>query len=378
MNAFSIEDLRQKAKRYLPKAVFDMADGGAEDEKSLFYNREIFNRFYFVPRVLQDVSQRLLTTPFLRKTIDLPLAIAPMGMAGLLYPKADLAIAKAAKSMGVPYTLSTMATSTIEEIAAIGGCYGFQLYVLKNRRITETLVERADYAHCQFLILTVDFPLSGKRERDLKNRFTMPYRPSIANLFDFAMHPRWSFNLWRHGVPTLVNLQKTAQENVQALYAVLNQELDPSLTWEDFKWLRKIWQKPLLVKGLLAAEDCKIAFDHGADAVILSNHGGRQLDGTTAPLAVLPEIRQALGKEPAIFIDSGFRRGADVIKALCLGANGVFLGKALLYGVAAGGEKGAKRALDIFKDEMERAMALLGVSSLTELNHNFLRKEEGL
>ncbi|MFV0385994.1 alpha-hydroxy-acid oxidizing protein [Paracoccus sp. (in: a-proteobacteria)] len=363
---FSTHDFRERARRRLPRMIFDYLEGGAGDERGLDANTRAFHDWHFLPRRLVDVSRRDLSAPLWDCRHSLPLYIAPTGFNGALRHGADAMLARAAAQAGIPFALSTAATAPIEEIAREGeGEKWFQLYVL-HREISAAMCKRALDAGYSALILTVDVPLNGYRERDMRNGFGLPPRYTPRTIWDGVTHPQWSLDFLRHGVPRLKNFETSDGHDPEVQAALMKRQMDASFDWEALAVLRDQWPKRLMVKGILRADDAARCIAMGCDAVILSNHGGRQLDDTIAPVRVLPEI--AAGLDAPVLMDSGIRRGDDVLKALCLGASMVGLGRAALYAVAAGGEDGVLRLLAILRDEIDRGLAMLGCADLTALD----------
>jgi (S)-mandelate dehydrogenase len=368
--AINIEDLRQMTRRRLPRAIFDFFDGGAEDEVTLRDNRAAFERVRLLPKVLVDVSTINLQTDFLGKTASLPLAIAPTGGISAGRAGAELALARAAKAFGVPFTLATPAAVTIERVAEeVGGRLWFQLYTVRQRDFREKLVCRAKDSGYEALLVTVDLPMSGKRERDPRNGFRTPYNPNWRNSRDVIFKPAWLLEILRHGLPGMANFEGYVFSTPKGtdIATAVGQEMDPSLDWEAVKRLRELWPRKLLLKGVERADDAERAAAIGCDGVIVSNHGGRQLDGAASTLDALPRVAQAAGSKITVLLDGGVRRGVDILKARALGAHGVLTGRATLYGVQAGGEAGARRALEILAAELERSMRLCGVRSVAEI-----------
>jgi isopentenyl diphosphate isomerase/L-lactate dehydrogenase-like FMN-dependent dehydrogenase len=371
--AVSIEDLRSLARKRLPRAIFDFLDGGAEDEWTLKQNRVQFGRWGLVPRFPVDVARRSLSTHLFGEEFGAPLVISPTGMIGLARARADVHLARAAAQRRIPFTLSTVATVSIEQVAAEApGALWFQLYVLRDRKLTERLMQRASAAGYRALVVSVDCPVAGKRERDPRNGLTVPLRPTLRNVLDLLRRVDWLLELARNHAPRPENMVESAQGTTsgQALTAYMQSQLDPSVTWQDIDWVRSRWQGPLIIKGIAAPEDAVAAITHGADGVVVSNHGGRQLDGAVPSLEALRRVVDAVGGRTAVFCDSGFRRGADVVKALALGAQAVFLGRATVYGVAAGAEAGAAHALEILCDEIDRTLAFIGRRSIDEIDRS--------
>lgn len=373
--ALSIADLRTAARSRLPRAVFDFIDGGAEDEITLRENRAAFERIRLVPRVLNDVS-----APDLRATIagtpsQAPIVVAPMGSCMLAWPQADIAIARAAAAAGVPYTLSTMSTTSIERMAdAVQGALWFQLYVLKDHAFNDRLVERARAAGYGTLVVTVDLQAGGKRERDLRNGISIPLRLNLRQVLGGIAHPAWAVQMLRSGLPEFENVRGyMGQEGAGLTIAArVGQSLDAAYGWDDLARMRDRWPGTLLVKGVEHPADAARLASLGVDGIWLSNHGGRQLDGAIATADALPGVAAALRGRIPVLIDSGVRRGVDILKARALGAQAVAVGRAVLYGAAAGGEAGARRALEILVDELRLAMKLAGTPTLMHADGTLL------
>jgi isopentenyl diphosphate isomerase/L-lactate dehydrogenase-like FMN-dependent dehydrogenase len=376
-NAFTIADLRALAGRRLPKAIFDYIDGGAETETAMNRNIEDFKALTFMPRILVDVAQRELSVPILGAPSALPVVIAPTGMAALAWAKADIALVRAACAAGVPSTVSTMASASLEDIrnAAPDARLWFQLYMVKDRAAVRSLIARAAGNGCEALVLTVDVPIGGRRLRDLKNGITLPVRPTPGLVWDILSRPLYCAQVLRHGFPKLRNLVP-AVGGSQASTA--SRQLDASLSWTDVGWLRDQWQGRIVIKGVLTPEDAVRAVHYGFDAIVLSNHGGRQLDCAPSGLSMLSAVRSAIGTRAEVLVDGGVRQGSDIAKALALGATGVMVGRATLYGVAAGGEQGTTRAIDILASEFDRCLALLGCPRARNLDARFVRRHSGL
>lgn len=372
----NIEDLRRIARARLPRAVFDFYDGGAEDEVTLRANRAAFERVRLLPRVLVDVAKVETRTVLFGVESRFPLAIAPMGAIGAGRSGADLALARAAKAFGIPYTLATPATTSIERVAnEVGGRLWFQLYVLRDAEFRRKLVERAHAAGYEALLVTVDVPVGGKRERDSRNDFTAPFRPTWRNSHDMWRKPAWALDMLRHGVPRMENLAGLVQWSTKVTDAAassVGRAQDASFDWEGLKRLRDLWPGKLLVKGVERADDAERLVAIGGDGLVVSNHGGRQLDGAAATLDALPAIAAAVGSRLTVLLDGGVRRGADILKARALGAQAVLAGRAPLFGVMAAGEPGARRALEMLTGEFERTMQLSGVRSVAEITPDLL------
>jgi (S)-mandelate dehydrogenase len=375
--AINIEDLRQMARRRLPRAIFDFFDGGAEDESTLRENRAAFERVRLLPRVLVNVAAVDPKTDFFGKVSSLPLAIAPTGGISAGRSGAELALARAAKACGVPFTLATPAAFTIERVAEeVGGRLWFQLYAVRQREFREKLVSRARQAGYEALLVTVDLPVSGKRERDPRNGFRTPYNPNWRNSRDVIFKPAWLLEILRHGLPGMANFEgyKFSTPTGTDIATAVGQEMDPALDWEAVKRLRELWPGRLLLKGVERPDDAERAASIGCDGVVVSNHGGRQLDGAAPTLEALPSVTAAVGKRITVLVDGGVRRGVDILKARALGAHGVLTGRATLFGAMAGGEAGARRALEILASELERAMKLCGVRSIAEIGPDLIAR----
>ncbi|HEX6298520.1 MAG TPA: alpha-hydroxy acid oxidase [Burkholderiales bacterium] len=367
--AVNIEDLRLLARKRLPRAIFDFFDGGAEDEVTLRGNRAAFERVRLLPKVLVDVAEIDTKVPLFEKQMNLPLAIGPTGGIGAGRPGADLMLARAAKAYGIPFTLATPATASIEKAAEVGGRLWFQLYVVRDREFREKLVSRAWSSGYEALLVTVDLPVSGKRERDPKNGFLTPYRPNWRNSHDVLGKPGWLLDILRHGLPQMENFEgyKFSSTKVTDIATAVGREMDAGFDWEELKRLRDRWPGKLLLKGVERADDAQRAAAMGCDGVVVSNHGGRQLDGAAPTLEALPDVVRASSGKLTILLDGGIRRGVDIVKARALGAQAVLCGRATLFGVMAGGEPGARRALEILSSELERSMRLCGARSVAEI-----------
>ena len=367
----SIEDLRRAAQRRLPAAVFDFFDGGSEDEVTLRDNRAAFDRRRLLPRVLRGVSSIDTATTIAGAAAKSPIVIAPTGAAGFGRPGADVAIARSAAAFGIPYTLSSSATASIERIARDApGRLWFQPYILRDQAFFRRLIDRAEAAGYEALVVTVDMPVGGKRERDYRRDFAIPFAFTLRNVLDFASRPRWALGLARHGVPVLENLVGLARSgsDTAAIASSVGRDYDSGFDWQGLQSLRERWRRRLLVKGILHPEDALRAAAIGCDGVIVSNHGGRQLDGAVASIDAVPAVAAAVGNRIEVLMDGGVRRGSDIVKALALGARAVMIGRATLYGASAAGEAGARRALEILTDELARTMRLCGTRTIAEID----------
>jgi isopentenyl diphosphate isomerase/L-lactate dehydrogenase-like FMN-dependent dehydrogenase len=376
--AYSIADLRRLAERRLPRAIFDFFDGGAEDEVTLRDNRAAFERVRIVPRVLADVRAPDLACEILGGPSKMPFVIAPTGAIGIAWPGADLAIARTARALGIPYTLSTNATASIEDIAREGpDRRWFQLYVLRDRAFVEKLVTRAEAAGYEALVPTVDLAVGGKRERDFRNGFTIPPTLKMRHVVAGALRPAWAWRILRNGgLPDFVNVRGYGgtDERGLKLASSVGRDIDPGFCWDDLARLRERWKRKLVVKGVSRVDDAERLVGMGVDGVWVSNHGGRQLDGAIASLDAMGTIARAVGSRIAVLMDGGVRRGVDALKARALGAQAVAVGRATLYGIGAGGEEGARHALAILTSELVRAMQLSGMRSIGEITPDLLAK----
>jgi isopentenyl diphosphate isomerase/L-lactate dehydrogenase-like FMN-dependent dehydrogenase len=376
--AYSIADLRRLAERRLPRAIFDFFDGGAEDEVTLRDNRAAFERVRIVPRVLADVRAPDLACEILGGPSKMPFVIAPTGAIGIAWPGADLAIARTARALGIPYTLSTNATASIEDIAREGpDRRWFQLYVLRDRAFVSKLVDRVEAAGYEALVPTVDLAVGGKRERDFRNGFTIPPSLKLRHVLAGALRPAWAWQiLLNGGLPDFVNVRGYGGTDARGLKLAssVGRDIDPGFCWDDLARLRERWKGKLVVKGVSRVDDAERLASMGVDGVWVSNHGGRQLDGAIASLDAMASIARAVGTRIAVLMDGGVRRGIDALKARALGAQAVAVGRATLYGVAAGGEEGARHALAILTSELVRAMQLSGMRSIGEITPDLLAK----
>jgi len=367
----TIDDLRRASRRRLPRAVFDFIDGGAEDEVTLRRNRRAFERFALVPRVLVDVHQVELETTVLGERVAAPLVLAPTGLCGMATSRGEIPAARAAVEAGITFTASCMSSVTLEEIAREApGRHWFQLYVWRDRGITRDLVERAASAGYRVLVVTVDTPVLGRRERDVRNGATIPPRITPRNALDTLRRPRWLLTMARGPRVTFANVALPARPGGASPFALspfVNSLFDSSLTWSDLDWLRGLWRGPLVVKGVMSPDDAVLAAEHGADGIVVSNHGGRQLDGAEGTLDALPAVVEAAGDRLEILLDGGVRRGADLAKALALGARACMVGRPYLYGLAVAGQDGVAHAIRILTSELVRTMALTGCARVDQL-----------
>ncbi|MDH3539054.1 MAG: alpha-hydroxy-acid oxidizing protein [Acidimicrobiia bacterium] len=370
-SAASIWDLRTIARRRTPRAAFDYTDGAADEEATLRHNRAAYRRVEFLPSVLRDVSDVDTSTSLLGQPSSMPLALAPTGFTRMMQHEGEAAVARAAARAGIIYTLSTLGTSSPEDVAAAAPDLNrwFQLYLLQDPGSREELLERARAAGYAAVVLTVDTPIAGARLRDVRNGLTIPPSLTWRTLLGMARHPAWWFNLLTTEPLEFASF-RTFDGTVAELIAHV---FDPSLSWSDVEWTRDQWDGPLVVKGIQSAEDARRAADHGADAIVVSNHGGRQLDRVPSTFELLPEVVDAVGDRVEVYVDGGIMDGADVVAAVAQGARAAFIGRAYLYGLMAGGEHGVDRALEMFASGIARTMQLLGVGSIAELNRGHIR-----
>lgn len=372
----NITDLREKARARLPRAIFDYADRGSYEEITLRANRRDLEALRFRQRVMVDVSTRLLGTTVVGQPMTIPVGIAPTGLAGLFYRDGEIQGARAAEAFGVPFCLSTMSICSIEDVrAAVARPFWFQLYVMRDRGFTRSLIEHALAAQCSALVLTVDLQVQGQRHRDIKNGLHVPPRLTGRNMLNVMGKPGWALGVLRGKRRTFGNLtgQIHGTGNLDTLARWISEQFDASLSWKDIDWVRGQWPRKLIVKGILDADDACSAVAAGADAIVVSNHGGRQLDGASSSISVLPEIVRAVDGRAEILFDGGVQSGQDVLKALALGARAVLIGKAFLYALAAGGEQGVAIALHILSRELATSMALVGATDVQRLTSSILR-----
>jgi L-lactate dehydrogenase (cytochrome) len=373
--ALTIEDLRAAARRRAPRAVFDYTDGAAEQEISLRRARRLFRELEFHPSVLHDVSSLDTTTDILGHRSSFPFSFAPTGFTRLMHHEGERAVARVAERLGIPYALSTLGTTSIEELAlaAPTARKWFQLYVWKDRAAGEELMRRARAAGFEALMLTVDAPIAGARLRDVRNGFSIPPALTVRTVVDTATHPRWWFNLLTTPPLTFASLSSWDR----TIAELMDELFDPTMTMLDLAWVRSCWDGPLIIKGLQTVEDARRVADAGVDAIVLSNHGGRQLDRAPVPLRLVPDVVAAVGDRCEVWVDTGIMSGADIVAAVALGAKSALVGRAYLYGLMAGGERGVSRAAEILTREIRRTMQLLGVARVSELGPQHVRLPSG-
>lgn len=366
-----VEDLRVLAKRRVPRMFYDYADSGAWTESTYRANERDFAKIHLRQRVAVDIDNRTLASEMIGRPVTMPVALAPTGMTGMQFANGEILAARACQKFGIPFTLSMMSICSIEDIAEnTSQPFWFQLYVLRDRDFVKRLMERAKAAGCPAMVLTLDLQVLGQRHKDIRNGLTAPPRLTISNILNMTTKPRWCYEMLRTKRRSFGNIVGHAQgvEDMSSLSAWTHQQFDPSLDWDDVRELRKQWQGKLILKGIIDPEDAKFAADIGADAIVVSNHGGRQLDGAISSIAALGPIVEAVGDKIEIHMDGGIRSGQDVLKALALGAKGTYIGRAFLYGLGAMGEAGVLETLRIIRNELDISMGLCGVRDVTSLS----------
>ena len=371
-----IEDLRQMSRKRIAKAIFDYVDRGSYSEATLRANRSDLESLTLRQRVAVDVDRRSTRSTMVGQDVSMPVALAPVGLTGLNWANGEILAARAAEKFGVPYTLSTMSICSIEDVAgAVTRPFWFQLYVMRDRSFSASLVERAKAAGCSALVLTLDLQVQGQRHMDLKNGLSVPPRLTPATLLDVMTKPGWALNVMTSKRRSFGNLEGRVPnaDSLTTLSHWIAGQFDPTLSWKDVEWVRKLWGGKLVLKGILDAEDAKIAASSGVDAIVVSNHGGRQLDGAISSIRALPEVVDAVRNQTEIWLDGGIRSGQDVLRALALGADATLIGRAFLYGLGAMGEAGVTRALEIIRAELDVSMALCGLRNVRDASPAILR-----
>ncbi|WP_295375776.1 alpha-hydroxy acid oxidase [uncultured Pseudacidovorax sp.] len=371
-----VEDLRQVARARVPRMFYEYVDSGSWRETTYRANERDFQQLLLRQRVARDISQRTVATTMLGHHVAMPVALAPTGLTGMQHADGEILAARAARDFGVPFTLSTMSICSLEDVAASTGRhpFWFQLYVMRDRTFIEALIERARAANCSALQLTLDLPVMGQRHADIRNGLSVPPRPTLRNLLDLALRTRWCLGMLgtrRRSFGNIVGHVKGV-DDMASLAAWTNAQFDPMLSWADVEWIKRRWGGPLVLKGILDAEDARRAVDCGADAIVVSNHGGRQLDGAPSAIRALPAIADAVGRETEVWLDSGVRSGQDVLKARALGARGTMIGRAFLYGLGAFGEAGVTRVLQIIRRELDLTMAFCGRTHIDDVDASIL------
>jgi len=371
----TIHDLQRLFKKRVPKMFKDYVDSGSWTESTYRANETDFEKIKFRQRVAVDMSNRTLKSTMIGQDVNMPVAIAPTGLTGMLHADGEMLGAKVAEATGIPFTLSTMSVCSIEDVASVTSKpFWFQLYVMKDRGFIENLIERAKAANCSALMLTLDLQILGQRHKDIQNGLSVPPKMTPAQLWNMAIRPRWCMNMLttkRHSFRNIEGHVKDAQD-LSSLSIWTQEQFDEQLSWDDVEWIKQKWGGPLILKGILDERDAKLAVKSGADAIVVSNHGGRQLDGARSSISVLPEIIDAVGSDIEVHMDGGIRSGQDALKAISLGAKGVYIGRPFLYGLGAMGEEGVKLALEIIQKEMDITMAFCGEREVTKMNKTHL------
>ncbi|MGE0035348.1 MAG: L-lactate dehydrogenase [Xanthobacteraceae bacterium] len=370
-----IEDLRQIARGKVPRAFFDYAEAGSYAQDTLRTNRADFERLKLRQRVLVDVDKRDLSTTILGEKVSLPLALAPIGLCGMQHGDGEILACRAAQAAGIPFTLSTMSICSIEDVAeAVKKPFWFQVYVIRDRGFIRELIARAAAAKCSALVLTLDLQILGQRHCDIKNGMTVPPEIKLGNLIDIATKPAWALSILKGKRKTFGNLagHVKGMENVNSLAQWTASQFDPTLNWNDVEWIKSLWPGKLILKGIMDIEDARLAAKSGADALIVSNHGGRQLDGAPSSISALPRIAEAVGNEIEVMVDGGIRSGQDVLRALALGARSCMIGRSYIYGLGAGGEAGVTKAIEIIGKELDVSMALTGTRNVRDVDRRVL------
>jgi len=370
-----VKDLEVLAKRRVPRMFYEYAASGSWTQQTLHANTDDFQRLLLRQRVAVDISKLSLQSTMLGKPVSMPVALAPTGLTGMQHADGEILAARAAQRFGVPYTLSTMSICSIEDVASrVDQPFWFQLYVTKDRKFTQNLLDRARAAEVSALVLTLDLQVMGQRHRDIKNGLSTPPKPTLRNLLNLATKPRWCWHMSRTPRRQFGNIVGHADgvTSMSSLAAWTNEQFDASLDWDDVARIKEQWGGKMVLKGILTPEDAELAVRHGADAVIVSNHGGRQLDGAPSTISVLPDIVSAIGSQTDVWLDSGIRTGQDVLRALALGAKGTLIGRAYLYGLGALGEAGVTRCLEIIAKELQGSMGLCGKTRVTDVDRSIL------
>ena len=374
-NIACIEDLRQRARRKVPRAFFDYAEAGSYSQETLRANRADLERIRLRQRVLVDVSARDLGTTIIGAPASLPLALAPIGLCGMQRGDGEILAARAAHAAGIPFCLSTMSICSIEDVAeATGKPFWFQLYVMRDRGFGRALIERASAAGCSALVLTVDLQVLGQRHCDIRNGMTVPPEIRLRNVIDIGTKPGWALGILKGRRKTFGNLagHVRGMEGVTSLAQWTASQFDPTLSWKDVEWVRSLWPGKLILKGILDVEDAKTAAKTGAAAIVVSNHGGRQLDGAPSSIAALPRIADAVGADVEVMFDGGIRTGADVVRALALGARSCMIGRAYVYGLGAGGQAGVAKSIEILRNELDVTLALTGTKRVRDIDRRVI------
>jgi len=375
--AITVEDMRRIAKRRLPRGVFDYIDGGAEDERTLANNSAAFGQIEFCPNILRDVSEIDVSSTLLGKPVSMPLVLAPTGYTRLTHSEGELSVARAAERAGIPYSLSTMSTRSIEEVGSVSnGAKWFQVYTWKDRGLVREMVERAAASGYEAVILTVDTAVLGKRERDARRGFSIPPRIGPGTIIDGIVHPAWTYDFITHDPLTFANVAHLDRygsdgDMGRGQYVMMN--FDQKLAWSDVEWLQSVWSGPIVLKGIQTVDDAERAVEAGVQAIALSNHGGRQLDDAPAPISLVEPVAQVVQGRAEIICDGGVRRGSDIVKAIALGATACSIGRPYLYAMGAAGERGVDQILGLFREGIARTMALSGRTTIAEVDRSLVR-----
>ena len=376
--ALTIADLKEQARRRVPKMFFEYADSGAWTEGTYRANEEDFHKIKLRQRVLVDMSNRSLASEMIGEKVSMPVAIAPTGFTGMQHSDGEMLAAQAAEEFGVPFTLSTMSICSIEDVRSVTTKpFWFQLYVMQDKDFVYNLIDRAKAAGCSALVLTLDLQILGQRHKDLRNGLSAPPRFTPKHLWQMATRPFWCLDMLgtkRHTFGNIVGHAKGVTD-LSSLSSWTSEQFDPQLSWKDIEWIRDRWGGKLILKGILDEEDARMSLGSGADAIIVSNHGGRQLDGAASSISMLPRIVDAVGDKMEVHLDGGIRSGQDVLKALCYGAKGTYIGRPFLYGLGAGGKAGVRRTLEIIRKELDITMALCGERDVKNLSRGNLHKD---
>ncbi|WP_313523874.1 alpha-hydroxy acid oxidase [Shinella sp.] len=376
--ALTIADLKEQARRRVPKMFFEYADSGAWTEGTYRANEEDFHKIKLRQRVLVDMTNRSLASEMIGENVSMPVAIAPTGFTGMQHADGEMLAAQAAEEFGVPFTLSTMSICSIEDVRSVTSKpFWFQLYVMQDRDFVLNLIDRAKAAGCSALVLTLDLQILGQRHKDLRNGLSAPPRFTPKHLWQMATRPFWCLDMLGTKRRTFGNIVGHAKGvgDLSSLSSWTSEQFDPQLSWKDIEWIRERWGGKLILKGILDEEDARMSLGSGADAIIVSNHGGRQLDGAASSISMLPRIVDAVGDQMEVHLDGGIRSGQDVLKALCYGAKGTYIGRPFLYGLGAGGKAGVRRTLEIIRKELDVTMALCGERDVKNLSRNNLLKD---
>ena len=370
-----IEDLKALYQQRVPKMFYDYTESGSWTEQTFKSNETALQRILFKQRVLVDLSERSVASTLLGQPVPMPVALAPVGLTGYQHADGEIKAAIAAARFGVPYTLSTMSICSIEDVASrTSAPFWFQLYVMRDRDFIRRLIQRAKAAECSALVLTVDLQILGQRHKDIKNGLSTPPKPTLRNLINMASKPRWGFGMLgtpRRDFGNIIG-HVSGVDDTGSLSEWTRQQFDPGLNWDDVAWIKDLWGGPLIIKGIMTSEDACLARDHGADAIIVSNHGGRQLDGAPASIQVLPAIKAAVGDQVEVLMDGGIRSGQDVLRALASGADGTLIGRAYIYGLGALGEAGVVETLNILRNELDLTMAFCGRTNIASVSDDIL------